>query len=91
MDKVKAQFVAATEMAARAGADMIEMHAAHGYLLGHLHQPDHQPRAPMTTAAALENRMRYPLEVFTAMRAAWPGAQSRCRCASRRMTGSTAA
>ncbi len=89
MDKVKAQFVAATEMANRAGADMIEMHAAHGYLLATFISPITNHRTD-DYGGALENRMRYPLEVLKAMRAAFP-AKSRCRCASRRMTGSTAA
>ena len=71
MDKVKAQFVAATEMANRAGADMIEMHAAHGYLLATFISPITNHRTD-DYGGALENRMRYPLEVLKAMRAAFP-------------------
>lgn len=71
MDKVKAQFVAATEMAARAGVDMIEMHAAHGYLLATFISPITNKRTD-DYGGSLENRLRYPLEVFTAMRAVWP-------------------
>ena len=71
MDKVKAQFVASTEMAARTGADMIEMHAAHGYLLATFISPITNTRTD-EYGGSLDNRMRYPLEVFAAMRAAWP-------------------
>ncbi len=71
MDEVKAQFVSAIEMAARAGVDMIEMHAAHGYLLGTFISPVTNKRDD-EYGGSLDNRMRYPLEVFQAMRAAWP-------------------
>ncbi|MDR0809306.1 MAG: bifunctional salicylyl-CoA 5-hydroxylase/oxidoreductase [Gemmobacter sp.] len=71
MDMVKAQFVRATEMADRTGADMIEMHAAHGYLLATFISPVTNRRDD-DYGGSLENRMRYPLEVFRAMRAAWP-------------------
>jgi anthraniloyl-CoA monooxygenase len=70
MDKVKAQFVASTEMAARAGFDMLELHAAHGYLISSFISPKSNIRAD-EYGGCLENRMRYPLEVFAAMRAAW--------------------
>ena len=68
---VKAQFVQAAEMAARIGADMIEMHAAHGYLLASFISPVTNKRTD-DYGGSLENRMRYPLEVFAAMRAVWP-------------------
>ncbi|NPD14837.1 bifunctional salicylyl-CoA 5-hydroxylase/oxidoreductase [Xinfangfangia sp. D13-10-4-6] len=69
--EVRAQFVAGAEMAARAGADMIEMHAAHGYLLASFISPITNQRTD-EYGGSLENRMRYPLEVFRAMRAVWP-------------------
>ena len=74
MDRVKAEFVAATEMAARAGADMIEMHAAHGYLLAGFISPVTNKRTD-AYGGVLENRMRYPLEVFAAMREVWPASK----------------
>jgi len=71
MDMVRDQFVAATEMAARCGFDMVELHAAHGYLLSSFISPLSNVRED-EYGGSLENRMRYPLEVFRAMRAAWP-------------------
>ncbi len=68
---VREQFVAATRMADRAGADMVEMHAAHGYLLASFISPVTNKRTD-AYGGSLENRMRYPLEVFRAMRAVWP-------------------
>ena len=72
MDKVLLQFVKATEMAAKAGFDMVELHAAHGYLLSSFICPQSNTRSD-DYGGSLENRMRYPLEVFAAMRAEWPG------------------
>ena len=71
MDLVRDQFVRATEMAARAGFDMIELHAAHGYLISSFISPLSNIRDD-DYGGSLENRMRYPLEVFRAMRAVWP-------------------
>ncbi|WP_371169294.1 bifunctional salicylyl-CoA 5-hydroxylase/oxidoreductase [Aliiroseovarius sp. 2305UL8-7] len=71
MDTIKAQFVAAAEMAERAGFDMIELHAAHGYLISSFISPVSNRRDD-DYGGSLENRLRYPLEVFTAMRAIWP-------------------
>jgi anthraniloyl-CoA monooxygenase len=71
MDRVRDQFVAATRMAARAGFDMLEIHCAHGYLLSSFVTPLTNARTD-DYGGPLENRMRYPLEIFRAMRAAWP-------------------
>jgi anthraniloyl-CoA monooxygenase len=71
MDVVRDQFVASTRMAARAGFDMIELHAAHGYLISSFISPKSNIRTD-EYGGSLENRLRWPLEVFRAMRAAWP-------------------
>jgi len=71
MDQIRDQFVASAEMADRAGFDMIELHAAHGYLISSFISPVSNTRTD-EYGGSLENRMRYPLEVFKAMRAAWP-------------------
>ncbi|MDP3264708.1 MAG: bifunctional salicylyl-CoA 5-hydroxylase/oxidoreductase [Tabrizicola sp.] len=74
MDKVLLQFVKATEMARKCGFDMIELHAAHGYLISSFLSPKSNTRDD-EYGGSLENRLRYPLEVFAAMRAEWPGAK----------------
>jgi anthraniloyl-CoA monooxygenase len=74
MDSVKAQFVEAVRTADRAGFDMVEMHAAHGYLLASFISPVTNRRTD-EYGGSLENRLRFPLEVFAAMRAAWPEAK----------------
>ncbi|MCD1636143.1 bifunctional salicylyl-CoA 5-hydroxylase/oxidoreductase [Martelella mediterranea] len=71
MDMVRDQFVASVKAADRAGFDMVEMHAAHGYLLASFISPVTNRRED-EYGGSLENRMRFPLEVFAAMRAAWP-------------------
>jgi anthraniloyl-CoA monooxygenase len=71
MDAVVAQFVASTEMVARAGFDMIELHAAHGYLISSFISPISNHRTD-EFGGDLANRMRFPLEVLSAMRAVWP-------------------
>jgi anthraniloyl-CoA monooxygenase len=72
MDEVRDQFVAATRRAIACGFDMVELHAAHGYLLSSFITPL-QNRRDDEYGGSLDNRLRYPLEVFRAMRAAWPG------------------
>jgi len=71
MDEVRAQFVAAARMADEAGADMIELHMAHGYLLSSFITPVFNKRTD-DYGGDLAKRMRFPLEVFDAVRAAWP-------------------
>ncbi|MEQ8307133.1 MAG: bifunctional salicylyl-CoA 5-hydroxylase/oxidoreductase [Hoeflea sp.] len=71
MDLVREQFVAATAMAERAGFDMVEVHMAHGYLLSSFITPLTNRRDD-EYGGSLENRMRYPLEVYHAMREVWP-------------------
>lgn len=71
MDQVVADFTAAVKRADAAGFDMIELHAAHGYLISSFISPLSNQRDD-DYGGCLENRMRFPLEVFTAMRAAWP-------------------
>jgi anthraniloyl-CoA monooxygenase len=71
MDKVIESFVASTQRGARAGFDMLELHCAHGYLLASFLSPltNHRTDAYGGEAAA---RARFPLDVFEAMRSAWP-------------------
>jgi len=71
MKAVTVEFVAAVQTADRAGFDMIEMHAAHGYLLASFLSPITNVRTD-EYGGSPENRLRFPLEVFHAMRAAWP-------------------
>ena len=71
MDLVRGQFVEATRMAARAGFDLLELHCAHGYLLASFISPLTNMRRD-DYGGSLENRLRYPLEVFDAIRAEWP-------------------
>jgi len=71
MDEVIGQFVAAVRMADETGFDMVELHAAHGYLLSSFITPLMNKRSD-DYGGSLENRLRFPVEVFHAMRAAWP-------------------
>ena len=71
MDRVKADFVAAARRAAEAGFDWLELHCAHGYLLSAFISPLTNRRTD-EYGGSLENRLRYPLEVFRAIRAVWP-------------------
>jgi anthraniloyl-CoA monooxygenase len=70
MDLVIEQFRSSTKMAARAGFDMVELHAAHGYLISSFISPKSNHRTD-EYGGSLENRMRYPLEVLRVMREAW--------------------
>ncbi len=71
MNQIKAEFVAATEAGERAGFDLVELHCAHGYLLSSFISPVSNHRTDRY-GGSLRARLRYPLEVFAAMRAAWP-------------------
>jgi len=74
MDKVRDDFVAATRRAERAGFDLVELHMAHGYLLSSFLSPAANKRTD-EYGGPLANRLRFPLEVFDAVRAAWPEAK----------------
>src|SRR4029077_19316949 len=71
MDRRVEEFVTAAEMAARAGFDMLEIHCAHGYLLSSFITPLTNWRSD-EYGGSLENRTRYPRELFHAARVAWP-------------------
>ncbi|SCY94458.1 bifunctional salicylyl-CoA 5-hydroxylase/oxidoreductase [Microvirga guangxiensis] len=71
MDAIKAQFVGAAQRGDQAGFDMLELHCAHGYLLASFISPLTNQRSD-EYGGSLENRLRYPLEVFDAMREVWP-------------------
>ena len=71
MQRIVGEFVAATERGHAAGFDMLELHCAHGYLLASFLSPLTNQRRD-NYGGNLENRLRFPLEVFAAMRASWP-------------------
>ncbi len=71
MDKVCEDFVRATRMSETAGFDLLELHMAHGYLLSSFISPLSNLRTDRY-GGSIENRMRFPLEVFDCVRAAWP-------------------
>ena len=71
MDRVREDFVRATRFAAAAGFDWLELHCAHGYLLSSFISPLTNQRTD-ECGGSLANRLRYPLEVFAAVRAVWP-------------------
>ena len=71
MDAIIADFVQATERAARAGFDLLELQAAHGFLLASFLSPLTNQRTD-EYGGPIENRLRFPLQVFAAMRAVWP-------------------
>ena len=72
MERVIEQFVSATERAERAGFDLVEIHAALGYLLSSFLSPAVNDRDDGFGGERLEDRARFPLEVLDAVRAAWP-------------------
>ena len=71
MDRVTADFVQSTRRAAEAGFDWLELHCAHGYLLSSFISPLTNLRTD-EYGGSLANRLRYPLEVFRAVREVWP-------------------
>jgi anthraniloyl-CoA monooxygenase len=71
MDQVVADFVAAARRAAAAGFDLLELHMAHGYLLASFLSPLTNVRTDRY-GGSISNRLRFPLEVFEAVRAVWP-------------------
>jgi len=71
MDAVRDQFVRSATMAARAGFDLLELHCAHGYLLSAFITPLTNRRTD-AYGGTLLNRMRFPLEIYQAVRAVWP-------------------
>lgn len=71
MSAVRDSFVAAAERGERCGFDMLELHCAHGYLLASFISPLTNTRTD-EYGGSLENRLRFPREIFEALRAAWP-------------------
>jgi anthraniloyl-CoA monooxygenase len=71
MDSVVQEYVRATRLAGEAGFDLLEIHMAHGYLLASFLSPLTNQRTD-EYGGDLESRMKYPLEIFDAVRAAWP-------------------
>jgi anthraniloyl-CoA monooxygenase len=71
LDRILMEFVAATQRAATAGFDWLELHCAHGYFLSSFISPLTNHRTDLF-GGSLDNRCRFPLTVFRAMRAAWP-------------------
>ncbi|HEY6932347.1 MAG TPA: bifunctional salicylyl-CoA 5-hydroxylase/oxidoreductase [Marmoricola sp.] len=71
MDQIREQFVAAARRGAEAGFDLLELHCAHGYLLSGFLSPVTNRRTD-EYGGPVEARLRYPLEVFAAMREVWP-------------------
>ena len=71
MDRIRAEFVQSTRYAVQAGFDWLELHCAHGYLLSSFITPLTNQRRD-EYGGSIENRCRYPLEVFSAIREVWP-------------------
>ena len=83
LERVKQAFVDAAARADRAGFDVVELHAAHGYLLHEFASPLSNTRTDRY-GGSLENRLRFPLQVAAALRQAWP----RTKALGARITGS---
>ncbi len=71
MDQVKQEFVQATERSAALGFDVMDLHGGHGYLLNQFFSPLSNQRTD-AYGGSVEKRIRFPLEVFEAVRAVWP-------------------
>jgi len=71
MDQIRDSFVAAAKRGQAAGFDMLEFHAAHGYLFASFLSPLTNIRTD-EYGGSVENRLRFPIEVFKAMRDVWP-------------------
>ncbi|HEX7303053.1 bifunctional salicylyl-CoA 5-hydroxylase/oxidoreductase [Lentzea sp.] len=71
LDRITAEFTAAARRGAQAGFDLLELHCAHGYLLSSFLSPVANRRTD-SYGGSVENRVRFPLEVFDAVRAVWP-------------------
>ena len=71
LDAIRDEFVASAQRGAQAGFDLLELHCAHGYLLSSFLSPISNQRTD-EYGGSVENRLRFPLEVFDAVRAAWP-------------------
>lgn len=83
LERVRQAFADAARRADRAGFDVVELHAAHGYLLHEFASPLSNRRTDRY-GGSLENRLRFPLEVAAALREAWP----RAKALGARITGS---
>jgi len=81
MRRVCEEFVRAARWAEEAGFDMLELHAGHGYLLASFLSPLSNRRSD-AYGGSLENRLRFPLEVFDAVRAVWPQERPLSACFS---------
>jgi len=84
-----AQFAACARRSREAGFEIIELHAAHGYLISEFMSPITNQRKD-NYGGSFDNRIRFLLEVVDAVRSEWP-TTSRCSCAFRRSTGSRTA
>ena len=71
MEQVRDDFVRSVKLAEEAGFDMLELHCAHGYLLSSFLTPISNRRTD-EYGGSVENRLRFPLEIFAAMRKEWP-------------------